>query len=269
MLKPTFGAILIVAIAAASVAAQPPPFRRGVLGLGANPGPVPQMTLIHNAAIRDELKFTKEQREKVDALTRERMAAIEGIMAAYAAKRSLPGPAAPETNDVLMMDLQVARNAIHEQTDKAILEILTPAQRERLGQLRAQAEGPFAFKRPEFVEELGLAPEQIEPILDVVEEGRLVMWETSTIPLGGRPGEGPLTLERMRALEASDQFKENLEKGRKATLEVRAETLRAIEGLLTPEQRDGYRKRLGPPFDFAKAWARPAALPAKAAAPPR
>lgn len=230
----------------------PQPVRRGILGTGVNPSLVGLVTLIQYTAIQAELKITKAQLERIALIQEERRLAMDRVMAEYRANLPPRDQADSEVFQLVNQRMNEVRAAINEQWEASTFSVLKPQQRSRLLQLRAQAEGPFAFTRPDFVEKMNLSPEQIELIQEIVARGREIMWETSAIPLPQPPDDHPLTREENLALTKSKEFQDATRKGRTATLKARAETMQAITKLLSKGQRATYRRLLGPPYDLAK-----------------
>ena len=74
-----------------------------------------------------------------------------------------------------------ARDAILRETTAALLDSLTPGQRDRLDQIRIQIEGPLAFAKAEFgpmvftgtplIERLALSGEQVRRVRILIDEG--------------------------------------------------------------------------------------------------
>ncbi|MHC5541255.1 hypothetical protein ACYOEI_23800 [Singulisphaera rosea] len=257
MLRRLASIVLLVGLTAeAQTVPLPPttpyPVQRGNLGIGVNPTPVPLVTLIHHPAIQAELKMTRAQAERIASLQEERPVAMDRVMADYRASTPPPDQADPEVVQLVKQQMNEARATINEQWEWSTLNVLKPQQRSRLVQVQAQAEGPFAFTRPDFVEKMNLSPEQIELIQEIVAQGREIMWETSAIPLPQPPDDHPLTPEERMDSTKSKEFKEAAKKGRTATLKARAETMQAITKLFTKGQRANYRRLLGPPYDLAK-----------------
>jgi hypothetical protein len=94
--------------------------------------------------------------------------------------------------------------------------ILTPSQRVRLRQIALQAEGPAAFREPEVVEALGLAPGQ---------------------------------RERIRAIEEENLFNQMREMNLGKTAEATGKTaMEHIEGILTSEQAGRWKEMAGDPI---------------------
>jgi hypothetical protein len=62
------------------------------------------------------------------------------------------------------------------------LRVLDRGQRTRLDQIQLQAKGPLAITRSEVRKRLNMAPEQVEAIVSVVDEGRQEIERVATVP---------------------------------------------------------------------------------------
>jgi hypothetical protein len=112
-----------------------------------------------------------------------------------------------------------------------VIRFLDPKQVARLREIVLQQEGPYALARPEVASRLGLKPIQVQRVrrfLDEADEVQALAVTARVIPPetpDGRPAPPPPTLEQ-----------------------VRAETARRVEGVLTPGQRKAFQAMLGEPF---------------------
>jgi hypothetical protein len=251
-------ALVLTALFVTSAPAQPPggntgapPFMRGVLGRGIDPTPVPRGILILLPTAQDELKLSKAQRERIATLDRENLTRLDRLMEEFRTDLP-PRDVDPATFQAMMEQVKAQREAMVNQTEASMLEILLPQQLARLDQIQLQAEGPLGFARPEVIKELALSPDQIKAVQSIVIDGREKMWATSTVSLTNESSRGPLSPEQRRTLLQSNEFKASKEKYRAATLKVREETTRQIAQVMTADQRAAYRKMLGSPFDLTK-----------------
>jgi hypothetical protein len=221
----------------------PPPFQRGILGRGVDPLPMPLQVLIDIAAVRDELKLTDEQIKRL-VISSEELSRHRQLLRQVRRDRLRK----PDETDAL---LAAVKSQIAD-AEAAKLNILDARQRHRLDQIQFQIEGPMAFGNPDFRAQLDLDKAQSLKVGAIVARGFAVMQETSAVPFGWKPGDAPLTRERIEAILETREFKAETEKCRVATLKARAETMNEIEAALSDTQRASYRRMLGEPFDLAK-----------------
>jgi hypothetical protein len=169
----------------------------------------------------------------------------------------------PAVRAALDQELMNAREAVRANYETALLKALEPRQRTRLEQVQLQAEGPFAFARPDFEVRLNLSPDQVEAVGAIIAKGRVQMFQSSAVPLPVRPGVRATPPQDNRKPTDSPDFEARVEEARQATLKIRASTMLSITNLLTRAQRANYTKMLGQPFDLANLRVNRSAAPAK------
>jgi eukaryotic-like serine/threonine-protein kinase len=178
------------------------------------------LVLLTRAEVQEELGVSEPQKSAIaalaDRLTGQRAPLVQSL-------RSVPRPA----QEAKFQELTAAN-------ERAVAEVLTPPQAERLQQITLQHQGPLVFGTPRVAEALQLTDTQKEKIGEVHEEifVRLQEW----IPLKG-----------------------TAPPRRKADHKVRDAFQKKILALLTEEQKSKWRTmtgaplpealRLGPPFD--------------------
>src|SRR5262249_42578468 len=140
-----------------------------------------------------------------------------------------------------MAKLRELRGAIVREMDEALMASLTPAQRERLDQIRIQVEGPLAFAKTETVrgltvftgtpltERLALDADQVRRVRALIEEGMKPIEDAARFPIALDSKNGPPTVDAIRALVESPAFQEAKQKARQASREANAALMRRIE----------------------------------------
>ncbi|MDR3632509.1 MAG: serine/threonine-protein kinase [Isosphaeraceae bacterium] len=138
-----------------------------------------ELYLLVQPTALDDLRLDEGQRAKVAELSAR---AGKRWMETFGNPSRLPPPARR-----VKLALEQARA-----NEAEVDAILTPPQRLRLRQLALQSEGVGAFREPDVVEALGLAPEQRERIRAIEEEilfGQLREMQSGKAPEGaGKPG---------------------------------------------------------------------------------
>jgi Spy/CpxP family protein refolding chaperone len=115
------------------------------------------LLLLHNESVQLDLKLTPEQIDKLKELGK---TAMEGAREQWAKFRDL----SPEERRAKMQELRPKFQARAEEIKKKIAAILTPAQMDRLKEIRLQAAGPGALSDPDVLKALNLTDEQKEKI---------------------------------------------------------------------------------------------------------
>jgi hypothetical protein len=241
-------ALIPVSLLLSSLASAQPPLppagipniRRGMLGMGVDPLPVPLSVLVELPAIQDELKLSVAQTKRLKGISENLRTGLQVLLNIHRDETgNIRDPAS------FSADINSARN--DAETEK--LKVLTDSQRVRLEQVALQAEGPVAFTRPEFLARLGLDRDQSARVATICTERFKDMWAASAVPFNVKPG---LTRDRVKSFEESEEFRAAIEKCRAATLRARERTMKEISAVLTEDQRDIYRRWLGDRFDIAK-----------------
>jgi hypothetical protein len=153
-----------------------------------------------------------------------------------------------------------ARDSIYKEIEAAMLENLTPQQRQRLEQIQLQSQGPLAFNRasmpalaaegPDPIERLKLTEDQMKQIRAIATEGDAEISKAAELPIVLDSKAGPPTPESIKTLVEAQEFKAAKKKTREAARKAWDSVIARIERILTESQRTAYRELLGPPFDL-------------------
>jgi hypothetical protein len=251
-------------------------------GLGFGMAPVARITLLSMPAVQKELKLTDAQKKRIGAVDEQVKKKAQDHMRAQmdqmrtqieAMRAGGGGPPDPEMLRASMEGMKQGMQAGFDEADAAALRELQPKQRARLEQVKLQVDGPLAFERPDVIERLGLAPDQLEHIQVILAEGRGEVDKGPAVMLKAGPGQGagpgaggappsPRDMvKNFNSKEFQDQIKAQLEKRRKEVLGVRDRMMQALGQALTRGQRTTYRKMLGEPFDVKALQSGPIAPP--------
>jgi Spy/CpxP family protein refolding chaperone len=254
--------LLSSAVVLTASAQQPPnpseaaPIQRGAIGkleVGVDPNPASTSALIQKPTVQDELKLTDAQRKRIEGVAKELRQRMDRMATEGQAQIRELGPQPdPRAVAEAQRSLVESTAVLRAEAEAATLKALEPRQRTRLIQIRLQAEGPLAFSRPEVLERLNLAPDQIATIQEIVGDGRGRMTGDPAGSLASNEGNPLVTPEQSRAFEGSNQPKAEAKEGRESTTGTRKATMQAIAKVLTKGQRSAYRKLVGEPFDLAK-----------------
>lgn len=225
-------------------AQEPPTFE--VWDFGVVPRPALQQVLLNLPAVQDELRIT-------DAQQKERTAIIEQNRQKFMQARR-------EAKD--RAKLLATRDALDKEFNAALMANLTPEQRERLDQIQLQAQGPLAFASsqtqgynfvgPPLSERLKLSEDQARRALAIYREGTEQIQKAASFPIALDSKNGPPTMESIRKLVESPEFRAARQKASQAGREATSGVIRRIEELLTAEQRESFHKLVGKPFDLSK-----------------
>jgi hypothetical protein len=266
-------------------------------GLGMGTAAVSRLTLLTQPAVQKELKLTDAQKKKIGVVDEQfKKKAQEHMRTQMDQMRNQletmraagGGPPDPQMLRASMEGMKQGMQAGLDEADAAALKELQPKQRARLEQVKLQVDGPLSFERPDVIERLGLAPDQIEHMQAILAEGRGQMDQAPALMFkpGPAPGQGPGVgpgqgpgpgsgpgaggappspkdmVKNFNSKEFQDQFKSAMEKRRKDVLGVRDRMMQALGQALTRGQRSAYRRMLGEPFDVKALQSGPIAPPA-------
>jgi Spy/CpxP family protein refolding chaperone len=140
------------------------------------------------------------------------------------------------------LELQKARAAVEARQEaemaKAMTDVLTPEQRQRLEQIKVQVLGPGAWDDPAVRKALKLTDEQKAAINKARDEARAaVRGQRTAAPRPAPVRSGPASPKELRLYERQ------LAAGYRALQD-------RIVALLTPEQQKRWRELTGPPVRF-------------------
>ncbi len=243
-------ALSLLCVQARASAQEEPTIR--LQDFGIVPRPAVVEALLRFSAVQDELKITPAQRKEQDGIQK------RGLERFQQARAEMKDRA----------KFVAARTAIFNEITKARLANLKPEQRERLAQIQLQAQGPLAFSiqepgessdgfdrgeflNPRLSERLGLSQDQVKRVRTIAEEGIAQIEKAAAFQLPWDFKEKP-TAESIRKRVEGPEFRALKAKTRRTAHDVWNATIRRIEAIFSDEQRTGYRRILGAPFDFAK-----------------
>ena len=214
--------------------------------------------LLRNPEVEKELKITPEQKSQLAAVNTERERWFERATREFqqGKQKLADNGAGPDQVQALARQQSELAQERREDFDAALVKVLSAKQRERLAQIKLQAEGPMAFTRPEIQQRLNMDEEQVAMIGEIVAEGRAALSQEAALPPELRPAR-PLSAEEREQLHSSQAYKTAVGKTRTAAIEVRERTMQAIAKVLTKKQRDKYQSMRGEPFGLDKMQATP------------
>ncbi len=176
--------------------------------------------MVYRDTVREELKLTDEQKEKLDEHLRER---LPDIMQSF---QSLDGLSGEEREK----ELQSFRRKATEKLAAVLKETLKVDQSKRLRQLELQQEGALALWHgaPEIGKELKITDEQRKQFMAIVQDLQ----------------------KKVRPLIKEAESGGNPEEIRPKVMEIRKEHEGKIEALLTDAQKKQWKEMLGKPFSL-------------------
>jgi hypothetical protein len=233
-------------------------FLLGVSGQGqenlglAGRGDSLRLALLRTPEVQKELKLKADQLQKIGRIGEEAKQAKKQAESATKdkakGKTKAVDPIAKEQERLAREAMDGVLSEVMQGIDEQINAVLDSRQRNRLTQIVLRVQGPSAFRTPELIDALGLGPDQVEAIGEV---------------LDGVKGEQDQYKERQKRsselAKASGDFE--LEKVRKDQEKARTrayafklskQVMPEIGRILTRRQRDQYNRMLGESFDLAK-----------------
>lgn len=218
-------AVMATLVIAATALGQPPgkPGGRRPLGFGFGPGMglgSNWLTLLRVEKVQKELELVDDQKAKLQQIGEKAMARMR-----EAFPRPEPGQQlSRQERQARFAEMSKKMQAINQETQKAIEEVLLPHQVERLKQISLQIRGTQALNDPEVAKELGITEEQKQKIAQVRQEAMNQGRELFT------SGQREQIREKMEAL--------------------RKETDEKVLAVLTADQKEKFEKMKGPKFDL-------------------
>jgi hypothetical protein len=211
--------------------------------------------LFRYPAVQEELELSPDQKAKLkaiqDELDREAKARRE------MAQKRADQEETVEAKQALFQELRVASVLRPVEAEPAMLKVLDRGQRARLDQIQLQSWGAWAFLVPEVRNRLNMAPDQIERIRAIVEQGKSfipVIHQKTQDAVTKVISEGktadPAAAEGNRKVSSKDQkaFASARATGREEMVQAHLSINRMVASVLTKKQRENYRKMLGKPF---------------------
>jgi hypothetical protein len=240
------GLVFSVAVLAQAPPSAPAPSSYSLWEFGTIPRPAFKEVLLGNSAVQEELKITEAQKKAKDEIVQRLREKIQKT------RREI-------TDRAKFVE---ARDSIYKEIEAAIVENLTPQQRQRLDQIQLQSQGPLAFNRasvpglaaegPDPIDRLKLTDDQIKQIRAIVTEGNAEISNAAELPIVLDPKAGAPTPESIKKLVETQEFKAAKKKTREAARKAWDSVIARIERVLIESQRTAYREMLGPPFDLHK-----------------
>jgi peroxiredoxin len=175
-------------------------------------GGEPYWLLLHEPAVHQELGMTAEQHEKF-------LETMDEADRKYFPLRNKSAEEASKGFKILGDEVQARLNTL-----------LTPQQRQRLGEILLRRLGVQAVLRDDVAKRLGFTEQQRVQIKQITEETQKAVAALEKEASSGKPRE-PLE---------------------KAFLELKTDEQKKVLGLLKPDQQSGWKQLLGKPFDFTK-----------------
>jgi hypothetical protein len=242
-------------------------FKTGLLGMGTDFGLYDKGPMLDSPAVLKELKVTEAQRVRLDRAKPEADRISERI---GRENRRLQAQFKRQANQKGLAEQEQAGwklvLSLSREDEGPLLEVLDSHQRSRLEELQLQADGPWAFMRPEVQDRLKMSPEQVEGVKAKFEQGRQTITQAAVLPATATPVSRGLPPEKRAELLKSKVFAYQVEKVRKQVVVGGSATMGAIAEILTKEQRARFEQMLGLPFEFPKMSDRPARITRRSAA---
>ena len=152
--------------------------------------------------------------------------------------------------------------ALAKEAEATFLALFTAEPRQRVDQIQLQIQGPLAFARPDnafllayagppIPARLKLTEEQAVRASAILREGAKEIEKAASFPIVLESRDGPPTMNEIRKLVESPEFRALKEKAKQRGSEAFNAVTRRIEELLTDEQRISYHRLLGKPFDLS------------------
>ncbi len=190
-------ALVVVALASGPARAQ----QRGGGGGGFGGGP---MFLLNQKSVQEELKLTDDQVKKIKELSDKQRESFRGL------------------RDLSQEERRKKMTENTKANEKAVAEILKPAQVKRVKQISLQQRGAGALRDAEVAKSLNLTDEQKDKLKTIQEE--------------------------TRAVRGTGQRGDRSEEAQKKRAEARKATNEKLMGVLTAEQKTKLKELMGEPF---------------------
>jgi hypothetical protein len=210
-----------------------------------------RLALLRTPEVQRELKLTDQQKEKIARIEAESKESKKRVDSTYG--KGEKGKPKAKAEDPQTDEERIARQAreseldgLEQQADERLAAILDSRQRSRLTQIVLRVQGPSAFLTPEVSEKLGLTPDQIVAIREVLggikdEQDQYKEVQKRAFELAKAGGD--FELEKVRKEQQKGQ-------GRAFAYKLGKQAMPAIGRILTRRQRDLFNRMLGDPFDL-------------------
>ena len=255
-------AALIGALVMAAAGAQPPgggrrPGGRGPGGfMGGRGGPGMMggrgggglVGLLGMEQVREELKVTEAQQEKLRELGEKTREEMRGMFPDREAMQDLTQEQRGERMREAMEKVQKEAQKRAPEIEKQISEILDKPQFKRLKQLEFQRQGVDALVRPDIIQALGLTEDQQKEIKETIEGRNRKQEELGAQMRGMFQGGGFRDMSEEERAKAREKMEQLGEKGRA----LRSEAQKKAMGVLTDDQKAMMPNLMGEPFEFQR-----------------
>jgi Spy/CpxP family protein refolding chaperone len=208
--------------------------------------PTTRAILITWKAIQDELKLTRTQVGQIETVN----ADFDRRRREFAQGQTKPqGRLAPAALSEWITSVRMEQEA-------AIARILNPQQKTRLDQIALQIEGPVCLARPEIAERVGLGPEQLELVQEIVAQMRTAQDQQWNSRLESINTAGPAAPALPKAdspgSKDTTQPPDPVEKAHQEQVQIQDQAVRQIAKVLTRRQRGALNRLMGKPFDLTR-----------------
>jgi hypothetical protein len=222
------------------------------LGL-AGPGESLRLALLKSPEVQKSLELKAKQIEDIGRIrdqTKEARKQVEGVHGKGKEKGKAKGddPVAKEQERIVREAMNGELAEVERQTDRQINTVLDTRQQTRLTQIVLRVEGPSAFLTDELIDALGITPDQVEGIREILngmrdEQDQYKESQKQSFELAKASGD--FELEKIRKDRRKAQ-------SRAYTYRLSKQVMAQIARVLTRRQRDKYNKMLGEAFDLAR-----------------
>jgi hypothetical protein len=211
-------------------------------------GTVSLYSLMDNPRVQEELEISEEQSTKLADYQKDFQGRRQEFMKQVAAKQK-EALSADDKEEFLRVN--ASRNEkfasfAAEADEFLVKKLLDAKQVKRLKEIRIQAEGVGAFKRPEVREALGLTEDQIKEINQLVFNGEkemiLATKSRTAVPKPKtQDKDGPENVNYAKAVAKAES----------GAAAARVSAMKSIESVLLDNQRVAYRRLIGKVFSFS------------------
>jgi hypothetical protein len=222
------------------------------LGL-AGPGDSLRLALLRSPEVQKELALDEEQNRRIARISELTKEAKKQVESAHGkgqekGKTKAVTPIEKEQQRLAREAMNGVLARVEQETDQQINAVLNARQRTRLTQIALRVEGPSAFLTPELIDALGLVPDQVDAIREI---------------LGGMKGEQDQFKEsQKRSFELAkaggafdvEKIRKDRQKAqtRAYAYKLSKQVMAQIGRVLTRRQRETYNRMLGEPFELAR-----------------
>jgi hypothetical protein len=202
------------------------------------------MVLLINTSVRNELKLTDEQEDKLNNVHAKLREELEKLVAEFDKnKLQKRNPEERDKNALEIMD-----SAIKE-SNRAATDILLPDQATRFQQIEWQDSGLIAFKNADIQTALKLGKDQMNKIDMILEEYFTQVQQVYSLP---NNLEAPRKFSKVEQNSGTlNMLEREMEKNEKLE-ELLSAAEKNLYGVLTEDQKTAFKALLGPPFQIVR-----------------